>query len=301
MSSFGSERLGTSHLTQRSRPASSTLMTGAVRSLCGLAVVPWPWVPIHGVIAHRADSFDASSGGTSAELIGALLNQAVNDQDVMTIVLDFSTPGGSVEGIPELAERIALAASVKRVVAHVNALAASAGYWLASQASEVVITPSGQVGSIGVFMFLVDESKALESEGITINAISAGKFKLEGAWWEPLSDEARAHFQAQVTAVHRAFLSAVAKGRGVSVQEVQQRFGEGRVFNAEQALSRLMVDRIETLDATFARLDPAVPRSSRSSVRACHCGACTRLRTKSMITDDEQQLLDEHLMILALM
>ena len=220
-------------------------------------------IPVHGIIAHRADAFEASSGGTSTELISALLSRAVSDDEVTSILLDFSTPGGSVEGVPELAAQIATAKTVKPIVAHINAQAASAGYWLASQATEVVMTPSGQVGSIGVFILLIDESKALEKDGIVVNAISAGKYKLEGAWWEPLSDGGRAHFQGQVTQVHRDFLSAVAKGRGVSVSQVQTNFGQGRVFQATEALSRGMVDRIATIGDTLMRLDARTPRSGR--------------------------------------
>lgn len=211
-------------------------------------------LPIHGTIAYRADAFEASSGGASAEVIGKQLARAVADDSVASILLDFDTPGGSVDGVPELAAQIAKATAVKPVVAHVNALAASAGYWLASQASEIVITPSGMAGSIGVFLLLLDESKALEQEGITVNAISAGEFKLEGAPWEPLSDESRAHFQGQVNAVYRDFLSAVAKGRGVTVADVKAQYGQGRVFDAKDALARGMVDRIATQEDTLRRM-----------------------------------------------
>ena len=211
-------------------------------------------IPVHGTIAHRADSFEASSGGTSTELIGKFLRQAVADESVKGILLDFASPGGSVEGVPEIAAQIAKAATVKPVVAHVNALAASAGYWLASQATEIVATPSGMVGSIGVFLLMIDESEALAKEGIKVNAISAGDYKLEGAFWEPLSDEARAHFQSQVDAVYRDFLGAVAKGRGVSVADVKKNYGQGRVFDAKEALSRGMIDRIGTMDETLGRM-----------------------------------------------
>ena len=211
-------------------------------------------IPVHGTIAYRADSFAASSGGTSAELIGRCFQQAIADEGVKTILLDFDTPGGSVEGIPELAAMIAKGTAVKPVVAHVNALSASAGYWLASQASEIVCTPSGMVGSIGVYMLSIDETEALAKAGVKINAISAGENKLEGAPWVPMSDETRAHFQGQVDLVYRDFLSAVAKGRGVTAAQVKANFGQGRVFDAKEALARGMIDRIATQGETIARL-----------------------------------------------
>ena len=211
-------------------------------------------IPIHGVIAHRADAFEASSGGTSTEVIGRALRAVVDDESIASILLDLDTPGGSVEGVPELAAQIARATAVKPVVAHVNALAASAGYWLASQCTEIYCTPSGMAGSIGVYLLLVDESKALEQAGIVVNAISAGDHKLDGAPWQPLSDDARAHFKRQVDAVDRDFVASVAKGRGVSAADVRRTYGQGRVFNAREALALGMVDRIATYEETIARL-----------------------------------------------
>ena len=210
-------------------------------------------IPVHGVIAHRADSFAASSGGTSAEAIGKALNRASLDETVSAIILDIDSPGGSVEGIPELATQIARVATVKPVVAHVSALAASAAYWLASQATEIIVTPSGSVGSIGVYMLLVDESEALAKDGIKVNAISAGDLKLEGAPWLPLSDEARVHLQAQVDQVYQTFVGMVAAGREVSIAEIKAQYGQGRVYLAKEALKRGMIDRIATFDDTLGR------------------------------------------------
>lgn len=230
------------------RPSSTARAAGAI------AVVN-----VHGVIAHRADSFEASSGGTSAELIGRYIDRTVADETVTGILIDFDTPGGSVEGIPELAAKIAKATAVKPITAHLNAMAASAGFWLASQCSEIVITPSGMAGSIGVYLVLIDESEKLANEGIVVNAISAGTNKLEGAPWQPMSDATRAHLQHQVDAVYADFVGAVARGRGVTPEHVKKHFGQGRLFKAQESLARGLVDRIDTFDNTLERM---VGRSS---------------------------------------
>lgn len=211
-------------------------------------------IPVHGVIAHRANTLEASSGGTSTELVGRMLAAAVNNDEVKTVVLDLDSPGGSVSGVPELAAQISRSTTVKPIVAHVNAQASSAAFWLASQATEIVATPSGRIGSVGVFMLLVDESKRLEQEGITVNAISAGKNKLEGAPFQPLDDDTRAHLQAQVDETNREFVQSVAKGRGVTASVVNAEFGQGREFKAREALQRGMIDRIATFDETLVRL-----------------------------------------------
>lgn len=223
-------------------------------------------VPIYGVIAHR--TFEASSGMTSTELIGRWLQRAVADDEVGQIVLDISSPGGMVSGTPELAAQIFAARKVKPITAIANAQACSAAYWLGSQASSFSVIPSGEVGSIGVYMMAEDWSEHLAKEGIKITPISAGDHKLEGNWWEPMTDEARAHFQAQVDATYGDFLKAVARGRGVTVSEVKKAFGGGRVYDADEAKTRGMVDRIETLDELLARLTRGPKRSGGSRAEA---------------------------------
>ena len=221
-------------------------------------------IPVFGLITHRMNSFEAMSGGTSTELLGKYIQRAVADDGVKSILLDIASPGGSVEGLPELAALIAAAAKVKTVVATANAQACSAAYWLGSQASEFVVTPSGHVGSIGVYMLTEDLSEHLAKEGIKINAISAGEHKLDGAPWEPLDDETRAFLQAQVDAVYADFVRAVASGRSVSVATVNEQFGQGRVFNAKQAVKLGLVDAIETFDETVARMMKKAPKGYRS-------------------------------------
>lgn len=211
-------------------------------------------VPVYGVIAHR--TFQASSGMTSTEMISAMFKRALADVETSTILLDVSSPGGGVEGVPELAAEIfqGKGRGSKHIVAIANNLAASAAYWLASQADELIVIPSGQVGSIGVFSLHEDWSGWLEKEGVKVTALSAGEKKLEGAPWEPLDAEAKAHFQGQVDEVYAEFIKAVAKGRGVSQAKVKSDFGQGRVFTANEALKRGMVDGIATFDETVSRL-----------------------------------------------
>jgi len=220
-------------------------------------------IPIYGVIAHR--SFEASSGATSTEFVGAQLRRVMADPAIGTVLFDVSSPGGTIEGVPELAALLAAARKSKYLVASSNALMASAAYWLGSQAHEVVCTPSGGVGSVGVFTLTEDWSEKLAKDGIKINAISAGDYKLEGAWWEPLSDEARAFLKTSVDAAYAQFVGAVAKGRGTSVADVKAHYGQGRCLEAAAALAAGMVDRIETFDQTIARLQKGTPATSSAS------------------------------------
>lgn len=211
-------------------------------------------IPISGVIAHRMGGMDESSGGTSAERIGKTLDRIAADPQIGTIVYDINSPGGTVPGIQELAAQMWALRGQKTQIAQVNSLAASAAYWLASQCDEIVSLPSGTAGSIGVFTVHQDLSKALAQEGIDVTLISAGKYKVEGNPFEPLSDEAKAVLQGRVDAAYAQFTKDVARGRGVSVADVRSGYGEGRALSAKEALAAGLIDRIATMDATLSRL-----------------------------------------------
>ncbi|HXT31367.1 MAG TPA: S49 family peptidase [Vicinamibacterales bacterium] len=222
---------------------------GGVRRAGAVAVIP-----IMGTIAHRASWLEGASGGTSTETIAAMLRAALEDPSVASIVLDVNSPGGSVSGVPELAAEIRAAREEKKIVAIANASAASAAYWLASQASEFWVTPSGKVGSIGVFAAHEDISKALEQEGVNVTLVHAGKHKVEANPFGPLSEDARAAIQADVDAYYGMFTRDVAKGRGVSAAAVKSGFGEGRMVVADRAVAEKMADRVGTLDELLTKL-----------------------------------------------
>lgn len=210
---------------------------------------------LFGVIAHRMDLMTAFSGGTSTLAFADDFDAAMADPNISAIVINTDSPGGSVDGVPELATRIMNARGKgKQIIAVANTTMASAAYWIASAADEVVATPSAMVGSIGVFMVHLDESAADEQAGLTYSLISAGKYKTEGNPYEPLSDEARAAIQASVDEYYGLFVNAVATQRGVSANAVRSGYGEGRVLTAKQALAAGLVDRIDTLDGVLAKL-----------------------------------------------
>lgn len=225
-------------------------------------------LPLYGTIAHRADMLTESSGGTSTQRFGQLLRQALADNQVGAVVIDVDSPGGAVDGVPELAAEILRARTVKPVVAVANTLAASAGYWLASAASELFVSPSGEVGSIGVWAAHQDLSAFYEREGVKTTLIRAGRFKAETNPYEPLSDEARAYLQTRVDEFYEMFVGAVASQRGVSREQVRDGFGEGRVVGAQKAVSAHMADRVGTLDDAIDRAAQLARQASRAQHRA---------------------------------
>jgi signal peptide peptidase SppA len=225
-------------------------------------------IPLRGVIAHRMGTLDESSGGMSAERFTALVQQATADDSVGTIVLDVDSPGGTVEGLIEAADAVFQARATKQVVAVANATMASAAYWIASQAHEIVAIPSAldrSIGSIGVFTVHQDLSAHLEQEGVKVTLIKAGKHKAEANPFEPLSDTLRAEIQASVDAAYGQFVKAVARGRGVSVADVKGGYGQGKALSAVDAKDAGLIDRIEPFEQTIGRL---VGRTAPAGLRA---------------------------------
>lgn len=221
-------------------------------------------IPVYGVIAQHPQSL-----GASTVEIGAMFDRAMAREDVKGVIFDVDSPGGTVPGTPELAAKILAARGQKPMLAIANSLMASAAYWIASQADEIWVAPSGEAGSIGVYTVHEDYSKALAEAGVVVTSISYGEHKLEGSPYEPLGEEAKARLQARVDEVGGWFDKAVAVGRKVSVADVRKNFGQGLVFGAKQAVEAGLADKVGTFDEAVTRLAKMIrktPKGSRAAV-----------------------------------
>jgi signal peptide peptidase SppA len=255
-------------------PSAARRQTKAVAAPGAIAVLS-----LRGVIAHRAASVEDISGppGTSTERFGEAFDAAVADPNITSILIDVDSPGGEVFGVQELGEKIFAARGSKPIEAIANAYAASAAYWLGTQADSLSMTPSGQVGSVGVIMAHDDVSAAAEKAGVKRTYITAGKFKAEGNQFAPLDEEAVEHYGTQVREYYDTFVSAVSRGRKTSLKDVRENYGEGRVLTASIALQRGMVDRVETFEAAIARLSAGQQKAAPGRSRAEAAAARLRL------------------------
>lgn len=202
-------------------------------------------IPIHGVIAHRAASVGRISSrvGTSVEGIRADLQAALENPNVQSILLDVDSPGGSVAGIDDLAAEIRDAKKVKPIIAHTDALMASAAYWLASQANKITATRSAAVGSIGVIATFMDTHRKMANEGLDPVVVKSAPGKGGTQSNGTLSDADRADIQREVDAFHGLFVESVAAGRGIGLDEAKA-LGDGRVYVGTEAQARGLVDAI---------------------------------------------------------
>jgi capsid assembly protease len=222
-------------------------------------------LPLYGVIAQRAGMMTETSGGTSTEAFRRQFDAAIADAGIDAVLIDVDSPGGAVSGVDELSTAILSARGVKPVWAIANSLAASAAYWIASSAERIYVTPSGEVGSIGVIAAHEDDSAYLEREGVKTTLITAGKYKGEGNPYEPLGEEARAYIQSRVDDYYAMFVRAVSKGRGVSAETVRDGYGEGRVVGAKAAASAGMVDGVATMEDVVAELHKVTRQRRREA------------------------------------
>lgn len=229
---------------------------------------------LQGTILPRAGMMSAMSGAVSMEEFGRAFRQAAEDPGVSALVLDVDSPGGRVDLVQETARTIhAMRREGRPIIAVANTLAASAAYWLASAADELVVTPSGMVGSIGVYTVYQDASRGLRAAGIDTTVISEGPRKAEGVHG-PLDDAAKAALQARVRVAYDAFTKDVAKFRKVPVAVVradpetaEAHFGGGRAYGAEQAVRLGMADRVASLDEVLTGLTRRT-RGGRSAAAA---------------------------------
>jgi signal peptide peptidase SppA len=209
---------------------------------------------VFGVLFQRVGPIEEMFGGISTEAIGDAFTKAAREPSVGTIVLNLDTPGGSVSGIPELAAQIAAAPADKRVIAMINSVAASGGYWIASAADQIVMTPGGITGSVGVLSVHQSTAAGDEMRGIKTTITRMPASKGEGTAGEPLTDAAAAHRQRLVDQAYEMFVGDVAKYRRTKPDQVKRDYGQGRVVNSRDALKSKMVDRVATLDDVLGEL-----------------------------------------------
>lgn len=211
-------------------------------------------LPIDGVIAKRMNLFTKISGGTSSELVGRDFSAALDDRSVQSIVLAIDSPGGTVDGTPELADLIYQARGQKPILAVTDGMMASAAYWIGSAADQVLISSEVAItGSIGVVTQHLDKSGAEAKQGVKTTEIFAGKYKRIASQYEPLTAEGRAYIQEAVDHAYSVFVEAVARNRGSSVDDVLNRMADGRTFNGSQAVEAGLVDGVATLAAAIDR------------------------------------------------
>lgn len=195
-------------------------------------------VPIRGVLCPDVTPFDRRCGWADTALIARQVRDAAANGNTSGILLHISSPGGSVSWIQECGAVIQEVAKVKPVCAFIDGVGASAAYWLACCASEILCQPSACVGSVGVYSVLWDTRKLFESAGIQVQVFRSGKFKGAGIQGTSLTEDQAANVQAGVDRTATAFRSLVMESRPKCSEDALQ----GQSFDGAQAVENGMAD-----------------------------------------------------------
>lgn len=226
-------------------------------------------LPLFGMLAQHVDDLEGS-GGTSTADYGRQLAQLVANPSVRTIVLEVHSPGGQVYGTQELSDHIfAARKSGTRIVSAVNSEAASAALWIGTSPERVYVTPSGQMGSLGVVVMHRDYSAFEDRVGVKTTLLATPERKISGHPFAPLGDEAATELRDGIEKSYKRFVSAMARNRGVSEDRVRSDFGGGAMLRADEAVRAGLADEIATLrDVLAAEVDRLRPRPPAGNARA---------------------------------
>ena len=204
-------------------------------------------IPIQGVINKKMNMFSQISGGTSSQMVGKDFQSALEDPYVNKVLLHIDSPGGSVDGMLELADQIYQARGLKPIIAYSDGQMASAAMVIASAADRRYISSEAvTTGSLGVVRKVQDSTKADAMKGISTTVLTAGKFKGVGHQM-PLSQEHQDVMQGQLDYMYTTAINIVARNLGVSPEKCCNDMAEGRVFIGSQAIKAGLVNGISNM------------------------------------------------------
>lgn len=218
-------------------------------------------IPIEGVLLNR---FGWAIGyATGYEYIRAAMRRGMDDEKVERIVLNVNSPGGLVSGNFDLSDEMFGMRGRKPILAVANDAAYSAAYSLASAADRIAVTRSGGVGSIGVVTMHADFSKALEKNGVKVTMIYAGKHKVDGNPYEPLSEDVRKRMQERIETLYSDFVSIVARNRDMDEKKV--RATEAATFMGSEATENGLADEVASFEDAIIAFTAKVNRNEEDS------------------------------------
>lgn len=202
-----------------------------------------------GPLFRRANLFTEMSGATSYDVLRRDLQVAIDDPGIRAILINVDSPGGDANGIDELAKAVVAARAVKPIVAYVGGTAASGGYWLASAASEIVVSDAALLGSIGVVMSITKRDGGAGAK--TYEFVSSQSPHKRA---DPATESGAGTLQRIADDLGQVFVEAVASNRGRTAEQVIADFGAGSVLVGAKAVAAGMADRIGTFEGTLAAL-----------------------------------------------
>jgi protease-4 len=200
------------------------------------------------------------------------LKKFADDDSIKAIILHLNTPGGGAAASEEIYRQVRRIRDEKkkRIVASIETVGASGGYYIASATNRIFADDASIVGSIGVIIQWFSYEDLLRWAKMKDVVIKAGEFKDTGDPARELTPAEKAYLQSLVDNMHTQFIHAVAQGRGMKDEDVQA-IADGKVWTGQQALALKLVDQIgdfqavvkETAKAVGIQGEPALVRPEK--------------------------------------
>lgn len=198
--------------------------------------------------------FGMDCGGANYQAMKADFKYLVEQVGSKVVALNISSGGGEAYQCFATARYMRELADTNgvRIVSFVDGLAASAAYALAVSADEIIVAEGSEVGSIGVLVRLMNDSKALEKEGYERTFVTAGKEKIPFAADGSFRPEFLADIQEKVDTLYNEFTGFVAERRNLSVESVVAT--EAKTFTPEKAMQLGLIDKVMTVEGFYEYL-----------------------------------------------
>ena len=182
------------------------------------------------------------------------LDKAAKDENVKAVVLRINSPGGGVTASDIMYGRLKKFRKAKNVpvIAVMEDVAASGGYYIACGADTIVAHPTTITGSIGVIVQTVSFAGSMEKLGITAKAVTSGTHKDMGSPLKPLDDADREIIQTMVNEFYERFVDVVAAGRPGLSRAKARSLADGRIYTGEQARKLALVDELGDVEDAIA-------------------------------------------------
>jgi len=210
-----------------------------------------PVVRLSGVIAASSGAFGSRT--LSVESVAPLLKRAFDMRGAKAVALAINSPGGSPAQSSLIGQRIRLLAKEKdvKVIAFVEDVAASGGYWLACAADEIIVDTSSIVGSIGVISAGFGFQDAIQRIGVERRVHTSGdrKAMLDPFRPEKAEDVDRLHrLQADI---HEDFKAWVRERRAGKLKGDDATLFSGEFWTGRRGIELGLADGLGELRATL--------------------------------------------------
>ena len=210
-------------------------------------------VDISGVIIDEigsGDPFSLDQSTASVRSLTKIFKELETTENVKAVVLRINSPGGTVVASDELYLSIKRLAEQKLVIAQLNDLAASGGYYAALGADTIIANRATITGSIGVIAQFPEFTELFEKIGVEVRTIKSGDLKDIGTFDRAMTDQEKEILQSIIDDAYQQFIDAVVAGRGISRDEAIT-LADGRIYSGSQALEVNLIDAVGTYESAL--------------------------------------------------